>query len=335
MPRFFVLLQDRFFGNWDRTLTSISFSATIVGAVITISLVTYPDKIPQYIVVRDLLFWTALILTSLVVVIKYVSREAQIRSEKDLLSDQFRLSRDLARNYRNELFHGYFQPNIQRHKFTETERKIFRHLCSQITDSVKTSFYEYFRSRGIKIGNDLSVSVKLILTSEEVLDRFTLGQEEQKRVQSKDQWITTFHRDYYTYNHIDGRETGVEIYDIDKNTAFRHLIRFKESEFFHNNLQSLGVSYENENKNWYRYYNATLAVPIRYLSDDGRYYRCYGVLAIDSLNKKKIEDLYNNIECKYILDHAADLLATFFLFLEITEYMQKQGGTVITPATGA
>ena len=121
------------------------------------------------------------------------------------------------------------------------------------------------------------------------------------------------------------------IYDIDKNTDFRRLVGNKESAFFSNDLQRLKDAYENENNDWRQYYNATLVVPIRYLSSDKRQHRCYGLFAVDSLNKQKIKDLYNDKECKYILGQAADLLATFFLLLELTEYISIQAVPVASP----
>jgi hypothetical protein len=74
-----------------------------------------------------------------------------------------------------------------------------------------------------------------------------------------------------------------------------------------------------------------MVVPIRYLSSDRQRYRCYGALAVDSLNEKKISDLYNH-QCEYILAHAADLLATFFLLLEFIEYIPSNSGFVVSPA---
>ena len=208
------------------------------------------------------------------------------------------------------------------------ERKAFRDLCSYITDDVRTAFSQYFKSKGIDIGNDISVSVKLIIRPEEVsgLLYTKLNQEQQKEILLKDQWVITVYRDHYTHSHLKEREKGLRIYDVDKNTDVHLLVKSKQDVFFHNNLQSY-YGYENENLDWPRYYNSTLVVPIRYLSIDKQQYRCYGFLAIDSLNRKK-QDLYNDNECKYILGHAADLLATFFLLFEFIEYIKTQQGAV-------
>jgi hypothetical protein len=338
-----VRVRDRFFGNWDRGLTTVSFSATIVGTVVSVFLVAYPSAIPHYIVVRDLLFWFALILMSLIVSGKYIRREAVIRNQIDLLSsqynllsNQFKLSHDLVHNYRTELFYRYFQPQIQRQRFTDKELRIFRHLCSYITEGVKTSLYEYFRSKGIDIGTDLAISVKLIITPEEVLEALAqlqqLSPEQKKQIQAKDQWFITVFRDNYTHIHSPLREKGLKIYDTDNNTAFRLLVRSQAATFCCNDLQSLGIAYDNDKKDWRNYYNATLVVPIRYQSLDGTQFRCYGVLAVDSLNVMKITDLYNEVECKYILGHAADLLATFFLLLEATNHTPNNGDPVVNSA---
>jgi hypothetical protein len=339
-----VRVRDRFFGNWDRGLTSVSFIATILGSLVTIFLVAYPSAVPQYIAVRDILFWIALMLISLIVTGKHIRREVIIRtqidllsSQKNLLSNQFKLSHDLVHDYRTELFYRLFQPHVHRHRYTVKEWRIFRHLCAFITEDVKTSFTEYFKSRGIDIRRDIAIAVKLIITPDEVLD--VLGQElsqaQQEQIRAKDQWFITVFRDNYTHIHSPLREKGQRIYDIDNNTAFRRLVRTQESAFCSNDLQRLSAAYDNESKEWGKYYNATLVVPIRYLSLDGRHFRCYGVLAVDSLNEKKITDLYNEAECKYILGHAADLLATFFLLLEVTDYPTNYGGTLVNSAPAA
>jgi hypothetical protein len=238
----------------------------------------------------------------------------------NLLSNQYNRSYEMMHNFRNELFGSYFRPNVERRKFTYRDWKIFRRLCSYITEGVKASFLEFFSVKGIDIGNDLSVSVKLAITSQEVLEilgeNINLTQEQQQQIQSKDLWIVTVFRDYYTHIYNPPREKGTKIYDIDKNTVFRHLVILRETAFCHNDLQSLGEAYDNENNNWEKYYNATLAVPIRYISDYGKQFIFYGVLTVDSLNEKKIKDLFSDVQCKHILAHVADLLATYFLFLE-------------------
>jgi hypothetical protein len=324
-------IRDKLFGTWDRGVATISISITVIGAGITVFYVKNPDKIPEYIAFRDFVLWFALILLSLFLVAKYYFREAVIQRQKNFLSEQFKLSHDLVHNYRNNLFKNFYQPKVQQHKLTERDWMIFRELCSSITEGVKDSFSEYFRSRGIGIGIDLSVSVKLLITPQEVLNRFTFNQEKQQQILAEDQWVITVFRDHYTYNHVYSRETNVTIYDIDKNTDLRRIVRNNESEFFNNDLQSLKNAYENENNNWSKYYNATLVVPIRYLSPESRQHRCYGLLAVDSLNSQKRKDLYNDEECKYILGHAADLLATFFLLLELTELKQTQAIPVVSP----
>ena len=326
MRQVLAFLRERFFGTWDRGLTSIALIATLIGTFITVFLVKYPDEVPKYIAYRDTFIWSALILLCLVVVIKYVRRETVIQSQKSLLTDQFRLSHELVHNFKDELFDRYFQQNIQRHELNTKERSDFRDLCSYITDDVRTAFSQYFKSRGIDIGNDISVSVKLIIRPEEVSGLLStkLTQEQQQDILLKDQWVITVYRDPYTHKHHKEREKGLRIYDVDNNTDVHLIVKRKRNVFFHNNLQNL-YGYENENPDWHKYYNATLVVPIRYLRIDKEQYRCYGFLAIDSLNRKK-QVLYNDNECKYILAHAADLLATFFLLLEFIEYIKTQQG---------
>lgn len=337
MGRVLTYVRGKFFSTWDRGLATLSLAASLVGiliALITLLFGNTLENVPQYIAYRDFLIWIGLILLNVVFVSKYVHREADIQSREaliqnqiNLLTNNFELSHNLVHGYRDELFRWYFQPNVQRHKITDTELRIFRHLCGVITDGVRASFSEYFKSRGINLGNDLSVSVKLIITREEVLDRFHLPQEEEQKIRSQEQWIITVYRDHYTHYNVPSREKALKIYAIDDNTAFHNLVKFQDPVFLNNDLQSLGTAYKNENVNWRKYYNAAIVVPIRYRSVDQQYYRCYGALAVDSLNKEKIPDLYNH-QNEYILAHAADLLATFFLLLELLEKKPTQVGSV-------
>src|SRR6266480_4076137 len=138
MGRVLAYVRGTFFKTWDRGIASfslaISFIGTLIG-LITLLFANYLNNVPQYIAYRDFLIWIALILLNVFFVSKYVHREGVIQSQIELLSNQFQLTHDLVHGYRDELFRWYFQPNIQRHKITDTELSIFRHLCSYVTES--------------------------------------------------------------------------------------------------------------------------------------------------------------------------------------------------------
>jgi hypothetical protein len=170
---------------------------------------------------------------------------------------------------------------------------------------------------------DVSVSVKLIITPEEVMERFQVKAEEERRIRSKDQWIITVYRDAYTHINFPMREKSQKLYEPEENTAFDLIIKKGYECFVHNNLQELGQSYENQNTSWHRFYNATIVVPIRYCGLDGKTCVNYGFLAADSLNEGKLE-IYDKDVCFHILAHAADVLATFFLALELADSQQSR-----------
>jgi hypothetical protein len=85
-------------------LAAISFLTSLLGTIVTIFLVNYPKEIPQYIIYRDLSFWTALIITIVILLTKYLRREYTIHVQTKLLTEQFKLSHNIVQNYKNELF---------------------------------------------------------------------------------------------------------------------------------------------------------------------------------------------------------------------------------------
>ncbi len=73
---------------------------------------------------------------------------------------------------------------------------------------------------------------------------------------------------------------------------------------------------QNESDDWRSFYNATLVAPIRYSDQDGANYRCFGYIAVDSLNTDK-SNLFENDDAKHIIGHVADLIANYFLTLSL------------------
>lgn len=139
-----------------------------------------------------------------------------------------------------------------------------------------------------------------------------------RKLKKNQQWIITVYRDPHTYERYrENREVGNRIYSVEKNTAFIHIFQDKEQVFAKDDLQALGNAYKNENTRWREQYNATIVAPIRYSVPEKGEYRCFGFIAIDCLNTGK-ENLFENEEAKYIVGHAADLMANFFLVLSLT-----------------
>ncbi len=182
-------------------------------------------------------------------------------------------------------------------------------------------------SREIDIGEDISVSVKLIFTSDEVIERFEyLPTWKRQEIKTKERWVVTVYRDPITFETMSGeREVNARAYDIEDNTAFDNIYNHKDQYFRSNDLQGITAPpYKNTNDRWTEQYNATLVVPIRYEGKPhSNHYTCYGFLAVDSLNRNK-ETLYTDQECLYILGHSADLLATFLLSVALGKYQATE-----------
>ena len=157
-----------------------------------------------------------------------------------------------------------FGTGLTRSMMTHDKLRTLRHMCDFVTNGVRESFVEYFKSIGIDVANDISISVKLLMSPEEVLQAVRpKSQEKRDEIRSKPHWIVTVYRDHETHMHHPKREKATRIYDVDKSSAFHHIITSRNDYFRSNNLQGLD-NYSNENPNWRQQYNATLVVPIRY-----------------------------------------------------------------------
>lgn len=311
-----------FFSTFDRTVGSTSLVLTSISLLLTIFLVKAPDRVPQFIEVRDVTIVFGLMAAALFYAGKYIRREATFETQARLLARQYHDFRDIVRNYKNQLFREYFSdPGVYSRQ--EGQERVFRHLCGHITYGVRESFLQYERARGIEIGDDISVSVKLILKTDELLSiagENSLGPDAKKRIEGSQatEWVTTVYRDPYTHRHHWEREKAQRVYDITRNTAFLNIVQHGQPEFVSNDLQALGQAYMNENSNWQQQYNATIVVPIGYSGDQEGQSQCWGLLAVDSVNNTKA-NLFDTDESRYIASHAADLLSTFFLLGQLAE----------------
>src|SRR5258708_39193918 len=78
---------------------------------------------------------------------------------------------DVVNIFKNELF-DHFRPLVQENfavNITENELKLFQRICLSTTLVIRTSFIEYFRTRRIEIGDDITISVKLVIPSNQLV----------------------------------------------------------------------------------------------------------------------------------------------------------------------
>jgi len=330
-------LKNYLFGTWDRIYCFISASLNLIAICLTIFLWKFPEKIPWLIILRDLIIVFGLLLISGILLFKYIRRESRLKelinqleeSNKNLYK-QFQRFHSIVHKFRNTIF-KHFQKitpqDIQDIIISPEEKKTFENICHSITTEVKDIFLEYFQSKQIDIGKDVAITIKLAMTSQNIMNLYQekLNDDEIRRIQEdKDHyWVVTVYRDPDTFEEYkEIREVGTKIYDIEKNTAFIHILREKRNFFASDNLRGLGDAYMNENDEWREYYNSTIVGPIRYYGENLGFYRYFGLIAADSLNEND-ESLYDNEESGHIIGHAADLLANYFLSIALHRDRKK------------
>ena len=325
-----------FFLNWDRTIASISLLIGIVSLVVTLVLIRVSK--PWFVVYRDTALAVLVFSASAWLLWRYArlasdyqslhdsisARERALVDREQYLSAPFHHAHLLVHRYKTAMFDRYYDMSTHstvRH-LTAPDKRVLDTLCSYITTGVKESLSAHLLTRGITIGSDIAVSVKVIVPSESVIAsisrQYDLTPHDIEQINTQPSWIMTSYRDSTTY-YAGQREVGSAFYDIHTNTAFRIIIDEGRDHFLSNDLQSLAVSgtYTNMNSEWAMFYNAAAVVPIRYKNERMRRHKCYGLIAVDSVNPHQ-QDLYDE-DCVPILCHAADLLATFFLSLDLRD----------------
>lgn len=195
---------------------------------------------------------------------------------------------------------------------------LIQKLCDNITSGVLDTMREYIASRGIQIGEDISIAVKLVgEPTDIVLERYKGRYKRDPGPVSSPsaKLVITVYRDSNTILHSHGnREIGT-LSRIDANTECYNAMEGKP--YCHNDLQleERNSRYKNADPHWKKWYNAKLTVPIR-----SKELGCIGVLDVDSPNKNK-HDLYD-AKCIDIAAHGADLLSVVFLSLARCKYIE-------------
>jgi hypothetical protein len=315
-------LSKLLFGNLDRTLGVVSVVLGVLSLVLTIYLWRFPEEVPVLIIVRDILVLFLLFAIIVFLVIRLIFREAVIKVQKEYFSSHFKNFQDVISHYKEGIYQHFQQFTPQNLvNINEREIELFQNISTFIIDGVRQSLKGYFKSQGMDLGEDIAVTVKLIVPSEELIRMGILNEDQKRNVKTQERWVITVFRDTYTYrNHRKERGlNGERIYSIPGNTAFHNIINNKRPYYLNNDLQRESGNYINENPDWGKYYNSTLVVPISYENSQRNQYIYIGLLAVDSLNKKKYS-LFNDKECKQALSHAADLLFIFFLILALFNY---------------
>jgi hypothetical protein len=342
-------IRKKLFGTVDRTYNFFSILTSVISVALGFYFYNLPTVPPWYVVVRDVSIVFLLVGMILFFAYKYVrkddavaelnvelnsleiehGREIELVREKNkilnsIISSQIDHKHQIAQFVTEELFDGYNNTFLKTKDIPiyEEEFFVFKKICALLTTRVRQSFKEFFISKDIDIREDISVSVKLILSPGILADlypnNFPNKSDKLKDLEVQSPCVVTVFRDSYTYvsqsRSIGGREVLKTLYRIDDNTAFQDIFWAQHDRFCSDDLTNLYLNkgYKNENPNWQKYYNSTLVVPLvlEHLAKNKR--RCLGFLAVDSLNQQK-HSLYERNESYSILKHASLMLSNYFI----------------------
>lgn len=331
-----ISYHEYLFGTPDRKYTFVSVILSIISVFITVYLWKYPENVPKLIIFRDTFVISGLIIMLILIAFKFGKREVYLISENENLvysNNELKRKLDLRINkqysnfhssvhkFRDDMFKFYSSDLPDQCILQEKDKIAFLRICHSTTDSVKKSMIEYLKSKDIYLNDydDICVTVKLMLESNNIIELYgnTIDRDTKSSINKKKKWIITVYRDPDTYEKArENREVGTRLYSVEDNSAYMHICISKKAYFCSDNLIEMGDKYINENPSWRENYNATIVVPIRYYNKDSGFYRVFGFISIDSLNKDKNELFCNNTS-RYIVGHSADLMASFFLAIWI------------------
>lgn len=358
--------KEYLFGTPDRKYTFISTVMSIISTFVSVYVYKFPEGTPYIIVARDIFMFFSLLTICGVLIYKYGKRDVHLsglnknlinlnteltNENNDLheeinnlnstfnirlgskLSEQYVYFHNIVHKFRDDMYRSYIDDIPDDFYLIGKNLEAFCRICHSITSSVKKSVKEYLIFRDVRINDydDLCVTVKLILTSNNALEVYgtTLDKVLGGYIHKKDRWIVTVYRDPETYEKWrQEREVGNRLYDVEDNSAFVHIYRKKRSYFYSDDLASMGESYVNENPLWRQMYNATLVVPIRYYSSEKDIHKVFGFISIDSLNRDK-NNLFVNNSTRFIVGHAADLMASFFLASSLVRIALAKGSVSV------
>ena len=325
-------LKRILFGSPDRTVATISLIVGMLGLIFALITYSLPIQLPLIILARDFLIVAFLVLYLNILSVKYFRKDDLVDRFRELLKSQVESSHHLIHKFRNHVFGTVRLFILKEEKTTqeydEVKRDFFVKVCHSVTSDVRKIFQSYFVARGFDIGEDLCVTLKIVVRAEEAQGILNALQKEKADQLSNNQsYIVTGYRDPDSWERKPERkEVKGFVYRInEENTAFNSTINSGEDYFLSNDLgkdASLG-KYRNQNPNWHMHYNSTLLVPVRYRhGDDRSATTCYGVLAIDSKNNKKY-DLFDSDTTVNMIACAADALALMFFLIETLDIFKK------------
>jgi hypothetical protein len=317
------------FGSPDRVIATISLALGVISLIFSVYIYTIPQPLPLYIVARDLIFVALLIFLIMTLSIKYFKKDDLVERFRIVLAEQSRSHHQMIHKFRDHYFSSIRielagQKTIEPSKIENIKVEYFRKVTHTVLTDTRDLLLSYFATRGFRLGDDLTVTVKIIVEAEEaqqILNK--LKGEKADILNNSERYIITGYRDPYTWEKKPERnEIKQLVYRVDEeNTTFDVILNQDKSCYFCNGLQAefIAGKYRNQNPNWQKSYNSVLAVPIRFrhLGNPAATI-LYGVLSVDSLNKQKYE-LFDEIITFNMVATSADVLAMMFGHLDILQ----------------
>ena len=322
-------LRRVLFSSPDRVLSTISLVVGTASLVLSTWAYLWPEPIPGFIIARDFLLVAFLVLFICVLALKYFKKDELVEKFRELLADQLMSCHQLAHKFRNHFFSEVRAQVVkgltEKTEVESTKKNYFKKVCHSVLTDVREVFLQYFEARGFKIEDDLTVTLKALMNSEEargIADH--LDDRSVERLGGNKEFLVTAFRDPYSWERkADRKEVKSVLYEISEaNTAFQQIFKEGQCCFVCNNLKQASEEgkYRNENAEWMMLYNSTIVVPIRHVHDYKEDVTIYGVLAVDSKNRNG-HALFDESTTYNMLAYAADMLAIMFAHIEILEIL--------------
>lgn len=304
-------IKNIFLGTTDRVIATISIAITLIGTVATIFTVTYPEKIPYFLFLRDIVVVFCLVAIIMFLLVKTIKQNMQLVEYYNsfgkyniALYKLLALNHNVTHSFRDESV-NFFSRRKNGQPDKENYRKFFDAIAHSITLDCQKTFLNYLCVQYPKNDFNISVSIKII-TSVDVFEQSSgkkVEAVEKRKITKAGGLVYTAFRDPETHEMQKERETNQNYYMISLNTAFDTIYNHKHDVYANDNLTALGATYKNENSRRSEFYNATIVAPLRWNGI------CFGFMAVDSLNPDGL-CLFQRKEAKEIIATYADLMAS-------------------------
>lgn len=331
MKRFLRIL----IGSPDRVIATISLISGVISLGFSVYVYRVPSPLPGYIILRDLSIVVVLVLIITTIFVKYYMKYSMVERFRSLLAEQLKSHHQMIHKFRdyffllirNELVTG---GKLEQSRVNELRKEYFEKVARTVLMDTRELFLEYFRARDLKVGDDLTLTIKIIIGVDEAQQILNNLKGSKANILNKDgKYIVTGYRDPYTWEKKPERNEIMQIvYDIDaENTTFDEILskNIDKGYYFCNNLRKEANEgqYRNQNPKWQKRYNAVSAVPIRFRFQGNPYATIlYGVLSADSMNPRAYE-LFDDAMTYNMLASAADVLALMFGHLDMLQLTLK------------